>query len=83
MMSYFVVATDNVEKVVEYDCLVAYVDDNANIQKCWLVMVDEGEVKYVKDFPSEKLQSFFAHSSGMYSCKLPCPDYIQKGIENA
>ena len=82
-MEYYVIATDNVENIVKYDCLVALMEDFSNIDKCWKVSVYEGEIEEVKDFDKNKLQAYYAHASGMFSCKLDCPEYIKKAIENA
>ena len=82
-MNYYVIATDDVENVVKYDCLIARMLDFDNVQKCWSVSVYDGEVEEVKEFPVDMIQSFYAHSSGMYSCKLECPEYIKKELENA
>ena len=81
-MDYYIIATDSVENIVVYDCLVASMEGD-NIQRCWSVMLEDEKVKFVKDFSLDMLQSFYAHSSGMYSCKLECPEYIKKVLENA
>jgi hypothetical protein len=83
MMDYYVIATDDVKNVVKYDCLVAFMNDFNDIQKCWKISVYDGEVDDVETFEVKNIQSFYAHSSGMYSCKLPCPDYIKKVIKDA
>ena len=81
-MEYYIIATDSVENIVVYNCLVASIEDD-NIQRCWSVMLEDEKVKFVKDFPIAMLQSFYAHSSGMISCKLKCPEYIKKELKDA
>lgn len=80
-MEYYVIATDDVESVVKYDCLVALMEDFSNIDKCWKVSVYDGDVDDVETFDVKNIQSFYAHSSGMYSCKIPCPEYIKRELE--
>ena len=82
-MEYYVIATDDVKNIVKYDCLVALMSNFNDIQKCWIVSVYDGEVDEIKDFDVNNIQSFYAHSSGMYSCKLECPEYIKKVLEDA
>ena len=78
-----IICTDNVEVGIESYGLVAEFNENNDIKSVWSIYVDDGKVKNIKSFPVNMLQSFYAHSSGMISCNIPCPDYIQKGIENA
>ena len=82
-MDYFIIATDDVDNGVKYDCLVAFMSDFNNIQKCWNVSVYEGEIEEVNEFPVKMIDSYYSHSVGVYSCKLHCPEYIKKELEDA
>ena len=80
-MKYFIVATDNIDKVVECDCLVAEFNEN-DIKSIWHISIEDKNVQNIKPFPVDMLQSFYAHSNGMISCKIPCPEFIVNNIEN-
>ena len=80
-MGYFIIATDDKEKNANCDCLVAEINENT-IKSIWHINVEDKKVQNIKSFPVDMLQSFYAHSNGMISCKIPCPEFIVNNIEN-
>ena len=57
-MGYYIIATDSEEKIVEYSCLVALID-NDNIEKCWIIDIEKNLM--VREFPVRLIQSYYVH----------------------
>ena len=77
-----IICTDNVEVGIESYGLIADFNENNDIKSVWSISVEDGKVKDIKSFPVNMLQSFYAHSSGMISCNIPCPEFIAKEMNN-
>ena len=78
-----IICSDDVDKGVHKVALVAKMDDRDNPKQAWIVRVRNNKVERIDNLAISKINSFYAHSNGMTSCDIPCPDYIKGVIKDA
>ena len=55
-------------------CSISAMEEELKVLRLWTVDVEDGKLWRLRDFPLHLHQSFYAHSCGVYSVNVPCPD---------